>query len=254
MYFYKVYGIFHLFPNTPDMKEKESALYSQYIIDGVRCDTTPAELLGECMEFPDFADEDSSDYDDIIDESTEPPLTLPESASDIFEDCIARLSESANQERPFSRSVGGVVDNEKLNIILSLLYLYGKGVGNAARRKAIVIELNRVRLVIKGSTDSTVSTAYQGCKHGLATVKGELNTRNGSTVIKPYGEGHRMTLGNGRLGIFIAVVKILATAVAEIVVVSIYMLLTLLAGCKTHNKCESKKNNQKFFHFISPCS
>ena len=102
MYFYKVYGIFHLFPNTPDMKEKESALYSQYIIDGVRCDTTPAELLGECMEFPDFADEDSSDYDDIIDESTEPPLTLPESASDIFEDCIARLSESANQERPFS--------------------------------------------------------------------------------------------------------------------------------------------------------
>ena len=31
------------------MKEKESALYSQYIIDGIRCDATPAELLEECM-------------------------------------------------------------------------------------------------------------------------------------------------------------------------------------------------------------
>ena len=57
------------------MKEKESALYSQYIIDGIRCDATPAELLEECLEFPDGMDEDSTEFDDIIDESTEPPLT-----------------------------------------------------------------------------------------------------------------------------------------------------------------------------------
>ena len=49
------------------MKEKESALYSQYIIDGIRCDATPAELLEECLEFPDGMDEDSTEFDDIID-------------------------------------------------------------------------------------------------------------------------------------------------------------------------------------------
>ena len=32
------------------MKEKESALYSHYIIDGVICETTPAELLDESQE------------------------------------------------------------------------------------------------------------------------------------------------------------------------------------------------------------
>ena len=31
------------------MKGKESALYSHYIIDGLKCDMTPAELLDECM-------------------------------------------------------------------------------------------------------------------------------------------------------------------------------------------------------------
>lgn len=56
------------------MKEKESALYSQYIIDGVRCDATPAELLEECLEFPDGSDWDSEEFSDIIDESTDPPL------------------------------------------------------------------------------------------------------------------------------------------------------------------------------------
>ena len=57
------------------MKEKESALYSQYIIDGIRCDATPAELLEECLEYPEGLDEDPTEFDDIIDESTEPPLS-----------------------------------------------------------------------------------------------------------------------------------------------------------------------------------
>lgn len=84
------------------MKEKESALYSQYIIDGVRCDATPADLLEECMEFPDGIDEDISEFNDIIDESTEPPLTafaFDESKTDEY---IRQISECACDERPFS--------------------------------------------------------------------------------------------------------------------------------------------------------
>ena len=56
------------------MKEKESALYSHYIIDGVICEATPAELLDECMEFPELDTNEYSSFDDIVDESTEPPL------------------------------------------------------------------------------------------------------------------------------------------------------------------------------------
>lgn len=59
------------------MKENESALYSQYIIDGIRCDMTPAELLEECMDYDDYVaeSENKGSYSDIIDESTEPPLS-----------------------------------------------------------------------------------------------------------------------------------------------------------------------------------
>lgn len=59
------------------MKENESALYSQYIIDGARLDMTPAELLDECMEYEDHTIERgiTGSFSDIIDESTEPPLS-----------------------------------------------------------------------------------------------------------------------------------------------------------------------------------
>lgn len=55
------------------MTEKESALYSHYIIDGVRQDTTPADLMNECLQFPD--PEITGNFADIIDESTDPPVT-----------------------------------------------------------------------------------------------------------------------------------------------------------------------------------
>lgn len=55
------------------MTEKESALYSHYVIDGMRLDMTPAELLEECMEYEDLTL--PSGFADIIDESTEPPLS-----------------------------------------------------------------------------------------------------------------------------------------------------------------------------------
>ena len=84
------------------MKEKESALYSQYIIDGIRCDTTPAELLEECLEFPDGMDEDSTEFDDIIDESTEPPLTEFAFDASKTSEYIKQISEKITPDRPFS--------------------------------------------------------------------------------------------------------------------------------------------------------
>lgn len=84
------------------MKEKESALYSQYIIDGIRCDATPAELLEECMEFPDGYDEDSAEFDDIIDESTEPPLSALAFDTSKAAEYVRQISEKNTSERPFS--------------------------------------------------------------------------------------------------------------------------------------------------------
>ncbi len=55
------------------MTEKESALYSQYIIDGVKFEATPADLLDECSKFPQAGVHE--DYDDIVDESIDPPVT-----------------------------------------------------------------------------------------------------------------------------------------------------------------------------------
>ena len=57
------------------MIEKESALYSQYIIDGVKYDATPAELLEECMRMTGAIKPDKSSHAYIVDESTEPPVT-----------------------------------------------------------------------------------------------------------------------------------------------------------------------------------
>ena len=54
------------------MTEKDSALYSHYIIDGTRLDMTPAELLDECMDYDGIPS--GLTFGDIIDESTEPPL------------------------------------------------------------------------------------------------------------------------------------------------------------------------------------
>ena len=81
------------------MTEKESALYSHYIIDGVRMDMTPAELLDECMEYEDTVLQ--SGFSDIIDESTEPPLT-----SFVYEEkdegaYLRQTVEAASEEREF---------------------------------------------------------------------------------------------------------------------------------------------------------
>lgn len=81
------------------MKENESALYSQYIIDGTRYDTTPAELLEECME--DCGDGLQSGFDDIVDETMEPPLTSFQHDSSRNMDYLTTLRGTAQGDGPF---------------------------------------------------------------------------------------------------------------------------------------------------------
>ena len=82
-----------------NMTEKESALYSHYIIDGVRLDMTPAELLDECMEDEGFYP--GTGFGDIIDESTEPPLSAFVYENSKEKEYLAKTTAAALEERPF---------------------------------------------------------------------------------------------------------------------------------------------------------
>ena len=82
------------------MKGKESALYSHYIIDGLKCDMTPAELLDECMHESDGLLE-LPDFDDIIDELTEAPLSVFEPDSSQHEKYLEQTLAATNSERQF---------------------------------------------------------------------------------------------------------------------------------------------------------
>ena len=81
------------------MKENESALYSHYIIDGMRCPCTPAQLMEECMD----SDEPTpaGHFEDIIDEITEPPLSSFTYRKTKYKEYISQISQLPKQERPF---------------------------------------------------------------------------------------------------------------------------------------------------------
>lgn len=91
------------------MKSKQTALFSRYVLDGIRQDVTPAELLEECM-IPSDADLSEtpldaavSDNDLIWDESLDQsPETLNCSEDDfsILLDAVTKASAPA-QDRPF---------------------------------------------------------------------------------------------------------------------------------------------------------
>lgn len=81
------------------MTENESALYSHYIIDGVKRDATPAELLSECMEFTD--PEVAGSFADIIDESVDPPVTPFPYDSTLNGHYVKQTTAAATTERPF---------------------------------------------------------------------------------------------------------------------------------------------------------
>lgn len=82
------------------MKGKESALYSHYIIDGLKCDMTPAELLDECMHESDGILE-LPEFDDIIDEPTEAPLSVFEPDSLQHEKYLEQTLAASSEERQF---------------------------------------------------------------------------------------------------------------------------------------------------------
>lgn len=81
------------------MENSASALYSHYIIDGVRQDAIPAELLEECAENP---TKSPDGYADIIDETQEPPLPVFRGSAASVGDCLSLTSAADIQERPFT--------------------------------------------------------------------------------------------------------------------------------------------------------
>lgn len=87
------------------MKENTSALYSHYIIDGIRQEMTPADLLDECMEYDESgmpSSEMFGTFEDIIDESTDPPVASFNYDKSKNEYYAALTAEASDEERPFA--------------------------------------------------------------------------------------------------------------------------------------------------------
>lgn len=82
------------------MKENLSALYSHYIIDGMRQPCTPAQLMEECMGFSETED-DTARFEDIIDEITEPPLSTFKYRKTRFKEYMSQVLAKTSQERAF---------------------------------------------------------------------------------------------------------------------------------------------------------
>lgn len=83
------------------MTEKESALHSQYIIDGIRYETTPSELLDECLRDSHIMHPDAEGCTDIIDESTDPPVSTFTYSSEYNETYLRLCLDAASEERTF---------------------------------------------------------------------------------------------------------------------------------------------------------
>ena len=84
------------------MKENESVLYSHYIIDGFRCDMTPAELLEECMDYDESSPAAFGQFEDVIDEATEAPLSSYTYEDSSYREYTAKVIDSMAGDRPFT--------------------------------------------------------------------------------------------------------------------------------------------------------
>ncbi len=82
------------------MTEKESALHSHYIIDGIKLDATPADLLEECALLPQTPPAET--FDDIIDESTDPPVTSFTYDNALNSEYTGNCLKALSEDRPFS--------------------------------------------------------------------------------------------------------------------------------------------------------
>jgi hypothetical protein len=83
------------------MKEHESALFSEYIIDGIRCESTPADMLKECMDNIQPLEIPEEKPDDIIDETIEPPLTSFTYDDSLKEVYLSLTTKSDSSSRAF---------------------------------------------------------------------------------------------------------------------------------------------------------
>src|SRR5574344_239879 len=72
------------------MKSKQTALFSRYVLDGIRQDVTPAELLEECMIPANNAETASCDADDAEFIAGEAATA----AQDIWDECLDQSPES----------------------------------------------------------------------------------------------------------------------------------------------------------------
>ena len=88
------------------MKENSSALYSEYIIDGVRMDESPAQMLRECMP-PDIAGKVSirkGEFAPVIDESRDPSPGISRYDRTEMAEYMRRSLEFLEKPRPFELS------------------------------------------------------------------------------------------------------------------------------------------------------
>lgn len=108
-YFYKLYP-----HNSRNMTEKESALHSSYIIDGIRWDTTPAELLEECSDEITESLSGSDGHADIIDESTDPPVTSFTYSDEFISDYIKSCNGARGTERSFRMLYPGAFTRQRI--------------------------------------------------------------------------------------------------------------------------------------------
>lgn len=83
------------------MPEKISALYSDYTIDGVKQEATPAEMLDALMygKEEDKASE-KKEYLPIVDETIEPIVKRPEPSSEEISDCLATVLSAKDEDVP----------------------------------------------------------------------------------------------------------------------------------------------------------
>ena len=86
------------------MNGKFSALFSEYVIDGVKMGMTPANLLEECMRGRKLGFE--PDVVDIVDESVDPTIRTARNFPDGIDDCLKYVLEEEAEQKSCPESAG----------------------------------------------------------------------------------------------------------------------------------------------------
>lgn len=81
------------------MKEISAILHSEYIIDGIRMDATPAQMLSECMTSDGDSHISHVEYQPIVDEPSDPAPGSARYGRDQIKTYLEKVSEAASGER-----------------------------------------------------------------------------------------------------------------------------------------------------------